>query len=99
MIRYADVVADDMRRMRIARVSRGHDPRWLWQARALASSAGALFIRSYERGERVHAAMLARGYDGTLPRNGEVATVRQWSAGLAVPALATVVCVLAWVVR
>jgi cobalt/nickel transport system permease protein len=33
----------------------------------LARSLGALFIRSYERGERVHLAMLARGYDGTLP--------------------------------
>ena len=27
--------------MRIARESRGYDPRWWWQARALASSAGA----------------------------------------------------------
>ncbi len=25
---------------------------------------GTLFIRSYERGERVYAAMLARGFDG-----------------------------------
>jgi cobalt/nickel transport system permease protein len=99
MIRYADVVAGDMRRMRIARVSRGHDPRWLWQARAVASSAGALFIRSYERGERVHAAMLARGYDGSLPRMGEVVTARQWRTGLAVPALAALVCVTAWLLR
>ena len=34
----------------------------------LARSAGVLFIRSYERGERVHLAMLSRGYTGTLPR-------------------------------
>jgi cobalt/nickel transport system permease protein len=27
-----------------------------------------LFIRSYERGERIHLAMLSRGYTGTLPR-------------------------------
>ncbi|MDH4140914.1 MAG: energy-coupling factor transporter transmembrane protein EcfT, partial [Coriobacteriia bacterium] len=26
-----------------------------------------LFIRSYERGERVYAAMLSRGFTGTLP--------------------------------
>ena len=32
------------------------------------SPAGVLFIRSYERGERVHLAMLSRGYDGHLPR-------------------------------
>ena len=42
MIRYGDVVTDEMRRMRIARESRGGQARWLWQARAAASSAGAL---------------------------------------------------------
>lgn len=99
MVRYADVVAGDMRRMRIARISRGHDPRWLWQARAVAGSAGALFIRSYERGERVHAAMLARGYDGSLPRLGEEVAARQWFIGLTVPALAAAVCAVAWGVR
>jgi cobalt/nickel transport system permease protein len=100
MVRYADVVAGDMRRMRIARISRAHDPRWLWQAKAVASSAGALFIRSYERGERVHAAMLARGYDGSLPRNTRTkqATGGQWLAGLALPAAAAVVCVTAWTI-
>ena len=67
MVRYGDVVTDDMRRMRIARESRGYDPRWFWQAKAVATSAGALFIRSYERGERVYVAMLSRGYDGSMP--------------------------------
>jgi cobalt/nickel transport system permease protein len=28
---------------------------------------GSLFIRTYERGERVHQAMLARGYQGLPP--------------------------------
>ena len=28
--------------------------------------AGSLFIRSYERSERIYAAMLARGYDGEV---------------------------------
>jgi cobalt/nickel transport system permease protein len=68
MVRYLDVVTDEMRRMRIARESRGfsaRDPRH-WPV--LAKSAGALFIRSYERGERVHLAMLSRGYTGRMPR-------------------------------
>ena len=30
---------------------------------ALGRTLGALFVRSYERGERVHLAMLSRGYD------------------------------------
>ena len=53
--------------MRVARESRGFQGRDIRAARVVAHSAGALFIRSYERGERVHLAMLARGYDGTLP--------------------------------
>ncbi len=63
MVRYLDVVTDEMRRMRIARESRGFRARSVRQWPVLASSASALFIRSYERGERVHLAMLARGYD------------------------------------
>lgn len=67
MFRYLDLLVDQLQRMRRAMVSRCHDPRWLWQARPIASSAGALFVRSYERGERIHQAMAARGYTGTMP--------------------------------
>lgn len=67
MIRYLELVADELQRMRVAMTARGYDPRWLSQARPIASSAGALFIRSYERGERVHAAMMARGFTGEMP--------------------------------
>jgi cobalt/nickel transport system permease protein len=66
MIRYLDVVTEEMRRMRIARESRGFTGRGLRAWPVYASAAGALFIRSYERGERVHLAMLSRGYDGNL---------------------------------
>ncbi|CAA9332864.1 MAG: Transmembrane component NikQ of energizing module of nickel ECF transporter [uncultured Nocardioidaceae bacterium] len=64
MVRYLDVVGDELRRMRIALASRGftaRDPRH-WPV--IGRSAGALFIRSYERGERVHLAMVSRGYTG-----------------------------------
>ena len=47
--------------------ARGYDPSWIAQIRPLATAAGALFIRSYERGERVHQAMLARGFVGEFP--------------------------------
>jgi cobalt/nickel transport system permease protein len=98
MIRYGDVIADEMRRMRIARESRGYDPRWLWQARAVGASAGALFIRSYERGERVYLAMVSRGFTGTVPRIDDApATPASWAAAMAVPAIAAVVAFLAWV--
>lgn len=66
MIRYLDVVTDEMRRMRIARESRGFTTHGLRAWPVYARAAGALFIRSYERGERVHLAMLSRGYDGSV---------------------------------
>jgi cobalt/nickel transport system permease protein len=68
MVRYLDVVTDELHRMRIARESRGFSARTPKHWPVLARSAGALFIRSYERGERVHLAMLSRGYAGRMPR-------------------------------
>lgn len=69
MVRYLDVVTDEMRRMRVARESRGFSARNPKHWPVVARSAGALFIRSYERGERVHLAMVARGYTGAAPRS------------------------------
>jgi cobalt/nickel transport system permease protein len=80
MVRYLDVVGSELRRLQIARVSRGDDPRWLWQGRAVASTAGTMFVRSFERGERVHQAMLARGFDGHMPHTAAVRTRRWWPA-------------------
>lgn len=87
-VRYLDLLADQLGRMRDAMTARAHDPRWLWQARPIASSAGALFVRSYERGERVHLAMLARGFTGAVPvLDIRRAARTEWAAALA-PALA-----------
>jgi cobalt/nickel transport system permease protein len=88
MLRYLEVIAAEARRMRIARISRGHDPRFLWQVGATARGVGALFIRSYERGERVHLAMVSRGWRGALPDRGVAATPVTWLAGL-LPVLVT----------
>lgn len=67
MVRYLDVVTGEMQRMKVARESRGFSARNPQHWPVLARSAGALFIRSYERGERVHLAMLSRGYTGRMP--------------------------------
>ncbi|MDH6627885.1 cobalt/nickel transport system permease protein [Streptomyces sp. LBL] len=97
MIRYGDVITDEMRRMRIARESRGFEARGVKHWGVLAKSAGALFIRSYERGERVHLAMVSRGYAGSMPVIDEVTASRaQWSYALTLPFVALVVCVLGW---
>ncbi|MFF5987536.1 cobalt ECF transporter T component CbiQ [Prauserella flavalba] len=93
MLRYAEVIAAEARRMRTARVCRGHDPRFLWQAAATARGIGVLFLRSYERGERVHLAMLARGWTGALPvPPSPGAGPRRWLAGLTPALLAALVC-------
>jgi cobalt/nickel transport system permease protein len=67
MVRYIDVVVAEMQRMRVARESRAFEARHLGHLRVVARGAGALFVRTYERGERVHLAMLSRGYTGSMP--------------------------------
>ncbi|ALL76798.1 cobalt ABC transporter permease [Pseudonocardia sp. EC080610-09] len=97
MLRYAEVIAGEARRMRLSRISRGHDPRFLWQAAATARGIGALFVRSYEGGERVHLAMLSRGWTGTMPPLGDTrTTARQWVAGLSAAAVALVLAGSGW---
>jgi cobalt/nickel transport system permease protein len=66
-LRYVQLAFEDLRRARRARIARGDDPRWLWQARATVRGFGGLAARSLGRGERVHAAMLARGFEGRVP--------------------------------
>lgn len=75
-VRYLQLVLDELRRVNTARIARGDDGRWLWQARAVAQSTGTLAVRCLNRGERVHSAMLARGWDGRMPRVGGEATLR-----------------------
>ncbi|MGH3935365.1 MAG: cobalt ECF transporter T component CbiQ [Pseudonocardiaceae bacterium] len=97
MLRYFEVLVGEARRMRIARISRGHDPRLLWQAGATARGVGSLFLRSYERGERVHLAMLARGWNGAMPVLHERHTGRrEWLLGLAPVAVAILLVSGAW---
>ncbi|MET7934421.1 cobalt ECF transporter T component CbiQ [Streptomyces sp. NPDC005322] len=97
MIRYGDVISDEMRRMRIARRSRGFEARGVRHWGVLAKSAGALFIRSYERGERVHLAMVSRGYTGSMPVIDDVTASRaQWTYAAALPLAALAVCLTGW---
>jgi cobalt/nickel transport system permease protein len=100
MLRYMHVVGDEMARMKVARESRAFHASGVGSWPVIAQSAGALFIRSYERGERVHLAMLSRGYDGVMPDLDDLhPSRRQWLVGLALPALGLVVCLAAWGVQ
>jgi cobalt/nickel transport system permease protein len=99
MVRYADLIMGEMKRMKIARESRGYSARWIWRARAVASSIGALFVRSYERGERVYLAMVSRGYNGAVPLiDRRAPTALEWTAALAFPASAAALASIAWLV-
>ena len=96
MVRYVDVIVAEARRMRIARISRGHDPRFLWQIGATARGVGNLFIRAYERGERVHLAMVSRGWTGAMPESEDHSVSKvAWLAGLAPTVLVIAVLVAA----
>jgi len=93
MVRYLEVIVGEVSRQRRAMTARGYDPRWLWQLRPLTAGLGVLFVRSYERGERVHAAMRARGFDGSMPVLVEErpAAARAWLLALALPLAGVVV--------
>lgn len=100
MLRYIDVVLDELHRMKVARAARCFEARDLRQVGVLARSIGALFLRAFERGERVHLAMLSRGYDGRIPTSeGAAASVTQWAVAAALPAAAATVSLCAWMAR
>ena len=92
MIRYADVVGGELHRMRVARESRGFRGGRLSALRVLGPATGSLFVRCFERGERVHLAMLSRGYDGRLPGAAVAAApATSWLTALALPLAAALV--------
>jgi cobalt/nickel transport system permease protein len=80
--------------MKVARESRGFEATGIKHWKVLATAAGALFIRSYERGERVHLSMLSRGYEGVLPHD-EPPKVQSsvWFIALMYPIVAAIIFV------
>ncbi|WP_020678187.1 cobalt ECF transporter T component CbiQ [Geopsychrobacter electrodiphilus] len=67
--RYLYVFMHEARRMQIGMDVRGfHKATNMATLRSVGNYVGMLFVRSFERTERVHMAMLARGYQGTWPQ-------------------------------
>ncbi len=68
MYRYLFVLVDEAMRLMTAREARsaGGGRTVAWRARVLGGMIGSLFIRSYERSERIYAAMVSRGYAGEM---------------------------------
>jgi cobalt/nickel transport system permease protein len=107
MYRYLAVLVDEATRMsraRLARSAAAPDGRpggsVAWRARVTGAMVGSLFIRSYERSERIYAAMLARGFRGTV-RTADLSRPDQrslaWTAEALMAILAFVVVVHLWV--
>lgn len=97
MYRYLSVLSDEATRMARARASRSADPDGrggrsiVWRGRVTGSMVGSLFLRSYERSERIYAAMQARGFEGEFRHMHSRALV---PAEYAVLAVVVVACVL-----
>lgn len=98
MYRYLFVIADEGQRMMRARDSRSASISGrqsgrssTWRAGILGRMVGSLFLRSYERSERVHAAMASRGYDGAFRtvRADAPLDTGDWATLLAVAAALT----------
>jgi len=72
MYRYIFVIAEEALRLQRAKEARSANPHGdrrgslLWRAKVLGGMIGSLFLRSYERSERIYAAMLSRGFDGRM---------------------------------
>jgi cobalt/nickel transport system permease protein len=103
MYRYLFVLAGEANRLMRARAARSArraqgdggsaagGSLW-WRARVAGSMVGQLFLRSYERSERVYNAMLSRGYRGQLlTMNPHVMTRRDWLVGLGAMLLLAVI--------
>jgi cobalt/nickel transport system permease protein len=68
MERYLHVLSDELSRMITARRARSFRRGGSLAWSLMTGMLGMLLLRSIERAERVHSAMLARGWDGTIRR-------------------------------
>lgn len=67
MVGQIGIVQGQLWRMRTALQARGYRPSHLFAVAPLGRMGGALFVRTHDRAERVHMAMLARGHQPGRP--------------------------------
>lgn len=100
MYRYLSVLVEEARRLIRAREARSGElalgrggGKLAWRARVTGQMIGTLFLRTYERSERIYQAMLARGFDGQIRTLRRPRFARRdglvLGAGLALTALLT----------
>jgi cobalt/nickel transport system permease protein len=64
--RYMFLLVDQTMKIKNARDSRSFKKGPLYQLKIIGYMIGELFIRTYERAERIYLAMLSRGFNGTI---------------------------------
>ena len=105
MHRYLGVLTDEAQRLIRARDARSAElvgiksrSALTWRAQVTGRMIGTLFLRTYERSERVYNAMLARGFAGEVRtlRNPELSARDLAFAGLVLTALMSVVVITRW---
>jgi cobalt/nickel transport system permease protein len=105
LYRYLFVLTDEAMRLLRARQARSaglpdrkYGGKLIWRARVTGSMAGQLFLRSYERSDRIYNAMLARGYSGHLRTlNPHSLTPGDWLTLILVMVLLLFIQFLGWV--
>ncbi|MEW6568387.1 MAG: cobalt ECF transporter T component CbiQ [Chloroflexota bacterium] len=114
MWRYLFVLVDEALRLMRARAARSgvkatddFASQWRrvggalgWRARVTGGMAGSLFLRAFERSDRIYAAMLSRGYDGEVRTlSAPALTAGDWAvmvSGLALLGLLLSLAFLPW---
>lgn len=86
MYRYINVLIRETKAMQRAAASRNFRGKDQWQRLVIGNMIGSLFVRTYDRGDRIYQAMLARGYQGipTLEISPKMKTKDKWAIALAI---------------
>lgn len=66
MYRYLALLIEEFKVMQRAAIARNLMAGKRWQRLVVGNMIGSLFIRTYDRGNRIHQAMLSRGYQGMI---------------------------------
>lgn len=108
MYRYLAVLGDEASRMLRARDARsgagtaGGGGSMRWRATVTGRMVGSLFLRAYERSERIYAAMQARGFEGEVRHLRARPLLRvelAWLGGLLLALAAWVLVAVQWLPR
>jgi cobalt/nickel transport system permease protein len=82
MYRQLYILLDEWRRATQARECRSAGRLNLSRTSIYGKQLGVIFLRSWDRADRVHAAMMVRGFDGRLPLRGPHRLTARDFAGL-----------------